>query len=328
MAKDLPSKKTLINIYKVMLKIRKFEEEIAKRWPEQQMRSPPHFYAGQEAIASSICQLLKDSDQVVGNYRGHGYYLAKNGDPKAFIAEMYNKVTGSNEGKGGSMLLSYPKTGYMGSSAIVAGGIPIATGIALGNKMLKNKKITVAFFGDAAVEEGVFYESLNFASLKKLPILYVCENNSYAVTTHISKRQAQPENIPSHPKGFGIRTFKVDGNNPIEVYAIAKKAIRIIIQGNGPVFIEAKTYRLYQHVGEKYDFTTGLRTKKEFDYWQKKDPIKKLSKILIKNKIFILSDFNKINREIDRLVKEAFEFGISSPLPKKQDLLKNVYPNP
>src|SRR3989344_5612460 len=247
---SLPSKKTLLNIFKTMVTIRKFEEEIARRWPEQQMRSPPHFYAGQEAIASSVCQSLTLKDQVIGNYRGHGYYLAKGGDPNAFIAEMYNKVTGSNEGKGGSMLLSSPQTGYMGSSAIVAGGIPIATGIALGNKMLKNKKVTVCFFGDAATEEGVFHESLNFSALKGLPLLFVCENNEYAVTTHISRRRAMPENIIKHAESFGIQSAGIDGNNTIEVFNVAGKFISKIRSGGGPFFLEAKTYRLYQHVGE------------------------------------------------------------------------------
>lgn len=317
----IPPKKTLINIFRTMLIIRKFEEEIARRWPEQQMRSPPHFYAGQEAIASSVCENLFLKDQVIGNYRGHGYYLAKGGDPNAFIAEMYNKVTGSNEGKGGSMLLSYPKTGYMGSSAIVAGGIPIATGIALGNKMLKNSKVTVCFFGDAATEEGVFYESLNFAALKKLPILFVCENNEYAVTTHISRRQAQPDNITKHAEAFGIRAVRVDGNNPIKVFKVSEDLIRKIRLGEGPFFLEAKTYRLYQHVGEKYDFETGLRTKEEFNSWVEKDPIIYLKKFLADESL------EKIYIEIDQIIAGAFKFGISSLLPKKSDLLKNVYPN-
>lgn len=310
-----------------MVKIRKFEEEIARRWPEQQMRSPPHFYAGQEAIAASVCQNLSIKDQVIGNYRGHGYYLAKGGDPNAFIAEMYNKSTGSNQGKGGSMLLSYPLTGYMGSTAIVAGGIPIATGIALGNKLFGNNKVTVCFFGDAATEEGVFFESLNYAALKKLPILYVCENNEYAVTTHISVRQAAPESITKHAEIFGIKTAKIDGNNPLQVYTVSQDFISKIRQGYGPFFIEAKTYRLYQHVGEKYDFETGLRTKKEFDGWLKKDPILYLKKIFIKNKILNQNDFDKLDDEIQKIVTIAFKYGISSPLPKESDLLKSVYPN-
>lgn len=320
-----PSKNNLLSIYEKMVKIRSFEEEIAKRWPEQQMRSPPHFYAGQEGIASGVCTALKKEDQVIGNYRGHGYYLAKGGDPKAFIAEMYCKATGANKGKGGSMLLSAPSVGYMGSSAIVAGGIPIATGLALAAKMKKEKKVIVCFFGDAATEEGVFFESLNFAALKKLPIIYICENNFYAVTSHISLRQASPEKIYQHAKVFGIPSVKIDGNSPILVYQTAKKAIEKARSGSGPYFIEALTYRLYQHVGEKYDQSSGFRTKKEFDHWLKKDPIQSLEKILIHKKIATQNSFDKIKTKINFQVKEAFDFAKNSPYPKKQDLLTDVY---
>ena len=177
------NKDKLVWMYETMVKIRAFENEISHHWPEQEMRSPPHMYAGREAMATGVCAVLKPSDQVVGYYRGHGYYLAKGGDPKSFMSELYCKETGSNEGKGGSMLISSPKVGYVGSSAIVAGGIPIATGLAFGNKFQGFKKVVVCFLGDAATEEGVFYESLNFAALKKLPIIYVCEKCGKIGTT-------------------------------------------------------------------------------------------------------------------------------------------------
>lgn len=324
----------LINIYKTMVKIRSFEDEIARRWPEQEMRSPPHFYAGQEAIAASICQLLNNNDQVIGNYRGHGYYLAKNGEPNAFIAEMYCKFTGANAGKGGSMLLSDPKNGYMGSSAIVGGGIPIATGLALASKMRQSlfpkemkkiKQVVVCFFGDAATEEGVFYESLNFAALKKLPILFVCENNSYAVTSHISKRQAKPDNIFKKAQVFGIPSIKIDGNNPLTIYEDANKALSNIRLGKGPYFIEATTYRWYQHVGDSYDDSSGLRTKKELEYWMKKDPIIFLEKYLMNKKIIDQFKINKIKTEVQEIIDRAFDYAKKSPLPKKEDLLTNVY---
>ena len=315
----------LLNIYNTMVKIRMFEEEIARRWPEQQMRSPPHFCAGQEAIAASVCAGLELADQVIGYYRGHGYYLAKGGDPKRFIAEMYCKVTGSNEGKGGSMLLSAPEVGYVGSSAIVAGGIPIATGLALAAKKLKNKKVVVCFFGDAAIEEGVTTECLNFSALMNLPIVFVCENNSYAVTTHITKRQASPENICKHAEVFGIPSFKVDGNNPQEIYALSKTAVKAARNSKGPSFIEAITYRWFEHVGEKYDDYSGLRTKKELSYWMKKDPIVLLKKILLNLGILDGQKIISINSNVKKLIHESFEFGINSHLPSKSQLLKNVY---
>lgn len=323
--KNYPSQKVLISIYEKMVKIRAFEEEIARRWPEQEMRSPPHFYAGQEAIASAVCTVLKKEDQVVGNYRGHGYYLAKGGNPHAFVAEMYCKSTGANRGKGGSMLLSSPEVGYIGSSAIVAGGIPIATGLALAAKMKKETKVVVCFFGDAATEEGVFYESINFAALKKLPILFVCENNFYAVTTHISKRQAKPDNIFKHPKVFGIHAVKIDGNDPISVYHASKEAVDGIKVNKGPYFIEAITYRLYQHVGDKYDHVSGQRTKEEFDRWMKKDPILRLQRLLLKKKMITHKTVSRLKLKIDLLIRESFDFAKKSAFPRKKDLLTNVY---
>lgn len=317
--------KILLSIYEKMVKIRAFEEEIARRWPEQEMRSPPHFYTGQEAIAASACTAIKKSDKVMGNYRGHGYYLAKGGDPKAFIAEMYCKVTGANEGKGGSMLLSSPEVGYVGSTAIVAGGIPIATGIALGFKMRKVKNIVLSFFGDAATEEGVFYESLNFAALKKLPIVYICENNFYSVTTHISRRQAKPENLYKKALLYGIPSFQIDGNDPIQIYQIVSKAVRNARLKKGPTFIEALTYRWHEHVGVKLDNYSGLRTDAELNSWMKKDPIKKLEALLLKKKILTDQKRKKIKSLTDKLVNESFKFGIQSPLPNKTDLLTNVY---
>lgn len=317
----------LLWIYETMLKARSLEDEMVRRWPEQEMRSPPHFSTGREGVAAGVCAALKNTDQVMGYYRGHAYYLAKEGNPQEFIAEMYCKVTGSNQGKGGSMLISSPQTGYVGSSAIVASGIPIATGLALANKMKKNNKVVVCFFGDAATEEGVFYESLNFAALHKLPIIYVCENDSFAVTTSIAKRQAKPNNIISHPKVFGIPSVKIGGNNPLVVYETTEKAVKSVRSGHGPYFIEAVTYRWREHVGERMDDFTPGRSKKILAKWMKKDPIKNLQNYLVKKKILTAVKIAKINTAMDKLIKDSFEFAQQSPLPQKTDLLTNVYPD-
>lgn len=322
----LPPKKILLQIYNTMVKIRLFEEEIVRRWPKQEMRSPPHFYTGEEGIAAGVCTALNPDDQIISYYRGHGHYLAKGGNPQAFIAEMYCKVTGSNQGKGGSMLISDPSVGFMGSTAIVGGGIPIATGLALAAKMKKTNQVIVCFFGDAATEEGVFPESLNFAALKKLPIVYVCENNLYAVTTHIKKRRSEPEKILKYADVFGLFSEQVDGNNSSKVYLAAKKAIDRARQGLGPTLIEALTYRWHEHVGEKYDDFSGLRTKKELARWMRKDPIKRLEKILLKEGVLNKQQILQIRDQTKQLVQAAFEFGIKSPLPKESDLLTNVSP--
>lgn len=320
-------KQKLLWIYETMLKVRSLEDEMVKRWPEQEMRSPPHFSTGREGVAAGICAALRNTDQVMGYYRGHAYYLAKDGNPQEFIAEMYCRITGSNLGKGGSMLISSPQTGYMGSSAIVASGIPIATGLALANKMKQSSKIVVCFLGEAATEEGVFYESLNFAALHKLPIIYVCENDSFAVTTPINKRQAKPNNIISRPQVFGITSVKIDGNNPLLIYQTAQKAVKYVKEDRGPYFIEAMTYRWREHVGERMDDFTPGRSKKELAKWMKKDPIKNFQKYLLKKKILTAAKSNKINTSIAKLVKDSFEFARQSPLPGKNDLLTNVYPD-
>ena len=319
------NKDKLVWMYETMVKIRAFENEISHHWPEQEMRSPPHMYAGREAMATGVCAVLKPSDQVVGYYRGHGYYLAKGGDPKSFMSELYCKETGSNEGKGGSMLISSPKVGYVGSSAIVAGGIPIATGLAFGNKFQGFKKVVVCFLGDAATEEGVFYESLNFAALKKLPIIYVCENDGYAVTTHIKFRRANPESITEHARAFGIPAYKIDGNDIEKVSEATKKAIVRATKGLGPTFIEGITYRWYLHVGDKLDSSTGLRTQKELNFWMKRDPIKLFENKLISRKVLTKDEILLIKLKIDKLISESFDFAKKSPLPLKSDLLTNVY---
>lgn len=318
--------KTFLSIYEIMLKIRMFEDEIARRWPEQEMRSPPHLSTGREGVAASVCATLHSSDQVMGYYRGHGYYLAKGGDPKAFIAEMYCRTTGSNEGKGGSMLISAPKVGYVGSSAIVGGGIPVATGLALASKMRKLNKVVVCFLGDAATEEGVYYESLNFAALHKLPIVFVCENDFSAVTTQIHKRQAKPDDIVLHSKAFGIPSVKIDGNNPLIIYQTAKKAVEHARKGFGPYFIEAVTYRWREHVGEKIDDFSPGRSREALESWMKKDPILLLEKYLLDKKILTRKKIISIKSSLEKIIKESFDFAAKSPLSKKTDLLTNVYP--
>lgn len=326
MKESQPSPEQLLQIYQTMVKIRQFEEEIAHRQPEQEMRSPPHFCTGEEAVAAGVCVALNPIDEVMGYYRGHGYYLAKGGDPKAFMAEMYCKKTGSNEGKAGSMLLSDPKAGYIGASAIVGGGIPIATGLSFAHKLRETGKVVVCFFGDAATEEGVFPESLNFAALQKLPILYVCVNDSYAVTTHISQRRAVPEKITALAEPYNIPAVRIDGNNPQLVYQTAAEAIEKARSGAGPSLIEAVTFRWNEHVGEKRDAHSGKRTQEQLDHWISRDPIIFLEKDLLRLKVLTDETIEAIRRETVQLVQESFDFAVSSPLPTKEDLLTNVYP--
>ena len=189
---DIP-KEVLRELYAIMLKIQKVQLKIAELYHEDEMKTPIHLYLGQEAVAAGVCANLNRDDYVFSNHRGHGHYIAKGGDIKAMVAELYNRATGCSRGRGGSMHLIDTAVGVLGSSSIVGGGIPIATGAALGSLLKKDNRVSVAFFGDAAVEEGVIYESINFAKLKNLPVVYVCENNFYAVCSHLSRRQAKDD---------------------------------------------------------------------------------------------------------------------------------------
>jgi len=260
---DIP-KEVLRELYRMMLKIQKVELKIDELYHEDEMKTPVHLCLGQEAVAAGVCRHLNTGDYVFSNHRGHGHYIAKGGDVKTMVAELYNRETGCSRGRGGSMHLIDTSVGLPGTSSIVGGSIPIATGAALGAVLKKDNRVSVAFFGDAAVEEGVTYESINFAMLKKLPVVYVCENNFYSVFSHLSKRQAK-DDIYRRFEGLSIPGYQVDGNNVVEVYRIAKKAIDNARRRGGPSFIECRTYRLRDHHGTGSGVEVGYRTQEEVD---------------------------------------------------------------
>ncbi|MFC1917803.1 thiamine pyrophosphate-dependent dehydrogenase E1 component subunit alpha [Chloroflexota bacterium] len=304
----------LRDLYHTMLRIQKTEEAIASLYHDDEMKTPIHLCLGQEAVSAGVCLHLKATDYVSSNHRSHGHYLAKGGNLKAMIAELYNRVTGCSAGRGGSMHLVDTSVGLLGSSSIVGGGIPIATGIALGSMLRKNRRVAIAFFGDAAVEEGVIYESINFAVLKKLPVIYVCENNFYSVFTPLHKRQAK-DDIYRRFEGLSIPGYRVDGNNVIEVYATARKAIENARSGGGPAFIEARTYRLTDHHGTKSGVEVGYRTQEEIDEWSARCPVKNYADFLLSQRIMTATEQEEMANIIDREIAEAFEFAQVSPLP-------------
>jgi len=293
----------------------------------KEIRTPVHLYVGEEAIATGVCLALKEKDVIFSSHRSHGHYLAKGGDLKALVAEVYGKETGCSRGRGGSMHIIAKEQGFLGSAPIVAGTIPLAVGAALAIKIRKEKNIAVSFFGDGATGEGVLYESLNFASLKKLPILFACENNFYA--THLPLREIRlKDNIFEMAKPFGIPSFRIDGNNVLKVYEIAKKAVDWIRKGKGPVFIEFRTYRLRGHVGPDDNIQgshTEIRPKAEVERWQKKDPLKRLENLLIKKKICRVRELKKITEEITKEVKEAHLFAKQSPYPLAGEVTRYVF---
>lgn len=320
---DIPAS-TLIGLYKTMLRIRKVQLKIEGEYPKDQMKTPVHLCIGQEAVPIGVCANLKKEDYVFSNYRGHGHYLAKGGDLRALIAELYCKETGCSKGRGGSMHLVSTSVGLMGSSSIVGGGIPVATGAALGCILMKNGCIVVTFFSDGAVDEGVLYESINFAVLKKLPIIFACENNFYSVCSHQSKRQPA-DNIYSRFSGSCIPGYRVDGNNVIEVYRISNKVITDARNGKGPSLIEFRTYRWRGHSGGGSDVSLGYRKQEELDEWMMRCPIKNYEEMLLDRGIITRNDINEMERYIDKEIEDAFNYAKKSPLTDGDGLLRYLY---
>jgi pyruvate dehydrogenase E1 component alpha subunit len=314
----------LTELYRIMLDIRKVELKIAEHYPEDEMRTPIHLCIGQEAIAAGVCANLNTHDYVFSNHRGHGHYIAKKGNLKTMIAELYNKETGCSAGRGGSMHLVDTSVGLLGSSSIVAGGIPIATGAALASVLKDDGRVAVAFFGDGAAEEGVLYESINFAVIKKLPVVFVCENNLYAVCSPLDRRQPGTD-IYKRVEGFGIPACSIDGNDALEVYKVAGEAINVARKGGGPYFLECKTYRLTDHHDRKTGVEIGYRTQEEWDEWAGKCPIKRLEGLLKAQNLITVQEFQAIESAIDERIREAFDYARTSRLPDRSELDKYLF---
>lgn len=318
------TKPALVRIYETMLRIRLFEEKIVELYPAQDMKCPVHLCIGQEAIATGVCAALEKRDYVFSNHRGHGHLLAKGSPTGPIMAEIYGKATGCSRGKGGSMHLIDMDNGIMGTSAIVGGGIPLGVGSALASSMRNEDRVTVIFFGDGAFEEGAFYESFNFAALKSLPVVFVCENNFYATNSPQSARQAACK-ISETASAFGSTGVCVDGNDALEVFMAAKEAVISARTGLGPTLIEARTYRWKGHVGHESDYANGDRTKEELDDWVKRCPIEAMSGFMLKNNIASLDEMVAVKTIIDTEIEEAVRFAQSSPLPSPTELLTDVY---
>ena len=274
------SKDFFIHLYKEMLRIRLCEESLINPIIDGSVRCPVHLCSGEEAIAVGVCANLEKEDYVFGNHRSHGHFIAKGGRIDSMIAEIFGKADGCSKGRGGSMHLIDPNVGMIGSAPIVSGTISLALGAALSFQIRKKKRVAVSFFGDGATNEGVLFECLNFAALKKLPIIFVCENNFYA--THMPVSACRPENpIADIADPFGIQKARIEGNDVIGIFETAKKAVELCRKGKGPFFIEALTFRLRGHVGPDDNIQgthTDIRPKKEIDDWKEKDPLIVLKK--------------------------------------------------
>lgn len=313
-------KKFLYNL----LKIRLVEEYIADVYPTDVIKCPIHLSIGSEAVSVGVCSAMKKTDMVIGGHRGHGIYLAKGGDLNEFMAEMYGKETGCSGGKGGSMHLISLESGLLGTTPILGSTIPIGVGAALSSKVRNDRKVTGVFFGDGASEEGVFYESLNMAALYKLPVIFICENNKYSIFQDLKSRQPL-DNLYQKGEVFGITGERVNGNNVMEVFKVAQKAI-ISARSGKPYLIECITNRWRQHVGPYYDYETGFGTREEVEQIMvEQDPVDILITESKKAGYFDDEFINKIKNQISKEIKISVEFAIASKLPAKSELYNDIY---
>ena len=314
-----------LNLYKNMLEIRLAEEGIAKRYKDGKMRCPTHLSIGQEAAASGVGLALKKTDLALSTHRGHAHYLAKGGSLKRMIAEIYGKSTGCSKGKGGSMHLIDRSVGFEGSTAIVGNTIPIGVGLALSLKLDTKNSISVVYCGDGSVEEGVFYESVNFAVTKKLPVLFVCENNLYSVYSPLKVRQPKNRKIFEMVHSMGIEVGYEDGNDVRKVNSLASKAVSHIRDNGSPYFIELSTYRWREHCGPNYDNDIGYRSEDEFLEWKKRDPIKLFKNTLIREDSRNQKELAKIKNLVQLEVDNAFDFAEKSPFPDSKKAFESMF---
>ena len=321
------SKEFLVGLYTEMLKIRLCEEGFVNPIFNGDIQCPVHLYSGEEAVAVGVCSTLEKTDYVFGGHRSHGHFLAKGGSLKELVSEVHCKQGGCSRGRGGSMHLIDPANGMLGSAPIVAGTISLALGAALAIRIRKQDRVCVGFFGDGATGEGVLYESLNFAALKKLPIVFVCENNLYS--THMPIRKCRPNSdIHKIADPFDIKSFVVDGNNVLEVYEAALRAVDLCRQGNGPVFIECKTYRLRGHVGPDDNIQgthTDIRPPEEIIEWQRKDPVETFGEKLMGENVVSSVELSQIKTQVEQEIKDAFELANADEYPRNEEVMAHVF---
>ncbi len=314
----------MLALYASMLRIRLFEERIVDLYPAQEMKCPVHLCIGQEAIAAGVALNLRKDDYLFSNHRGHGHYLAKGGAMRELMAEFYGRTTGCSRGKGGSMHIVDVEAGILGTSAIVGGGIPMGVGAALASVMRGDGRVSVVFFGDGGYDEGVFFESFNFAALKKLPVVLVCENNLYATNSHQSARQPLCR-IADSARAFGAPGICVDGNDAAAVYRAAGEAVERARAGEGPTLIEARTYRWKGHVGPETDFEKGCRPEEELQEWIERCPVRNLRNTLMDNGLLTGEEEDRIRAEITEEIDDALRFALESPLPNVEELYSDLY---
>jgi pyruvate dehydrogenase E1 component alpha subunit len=314
----------LVAWYRAMLRIRRIEEEIERRYRQDLMKTPIHLVIGQEAAAVGCCSALRRTDLIYTSHRTHGAYLAKGGDLGRMLCEMHCRINGCVGSRGGSMHLIDKSAGLAGTSAIVGGAVPIATGAALAARMKREDRVVVVFLGDATTEEGVTAESLNFAALKKLPVIFFCENNFYSVQSPLSTRQP-PRDIRAWAEAHGMPAVSVDGVNVLAVHEAMRTAVDRARAGEGPAFVEVAVYRFRAHGGAGDDSRTGYRDEAERIAWESVDPIQLFGEYLMRAATLDAAAIRSMEHEIAVEIAEAFDLALSSPNPTEDDLYRHVY---
>ncbi len=310
--------------YHSLLRIRRVEEALAKRYAEQEMRCPMHLCIGQEAIAVGVCEVLRKSDPVFSGHRAHGHYLAKGGDLNAMLAELYGRVTGCCGGRGGSMHLIDLNAGFLGSTPIVGGTLPLAVGSAWAASLQRTGQVTTVFFGDGCFEEGVMHEALNFAALHRLPVVFVCENNGFSVYTKLNHRQPHRP-IYALAAAHGVTAFHGDGNDVEAVLGIATKAVAAARAGQGPQFLELETYRWREHCGPNFDHELGYRTSIEIEHGMKQCPLAAYTTKLRQRDMGFARQAVQFEQEIASEVAAAFDFALAGSKPTAADAGDKLY---
>jgi acetoin:2,6-dichlorophenolindophenol oxidoreductase subunit alpha len=312
-----------LHFYRQMLKIRLFEEEVNQLYLGAKMPGLAHLYIGEEAIAVGVCEALRQDDYITSTHRGHGHCIAKGASLDRMFAELLGKEAGYCRGKGGSMHIADQDTGNLGANAIVAGSAGIATGAAMSAKMRGSHQVAVCFFGDGALGQGLLYETMNMASLWKLPVIYVCENNQYNEYTHYSETTAGQ--VTARAAAFGIHTESVDGQDVRAVHATALKLVNSARSGAGPAFLQCNTYRFHGHHVGDID-RAYYRSKKEEEEWKtQRDPVRLLADWLERNKLAYGKLFQRIENEVATEIKDAVNFALNAPYPEPSEVDQHVY---
>jgi TPP-dependent pyruvate/acetoin dehydrogenase alpha subunit len=314
-------KEKLIEMYKSMVRIRAFEERVAKEFAAGTIPGAAHLYSGQEAVAVGVCANLRTADYITSTHRGHGHLIAKGAKTHLMMAEIFGKKTGYNKGKGGSMHISAPELGIMGASGIVAGMVSIAAGAALSAQMRGTDQVAICFMGDGATNSGRFHESANLAACWNLPVIYIIENNLYGESTPLSA-VCRLANLSDRAVAYGIPGMTIDGNDVMAVFKASGECINRARRGDGPSIVECKTYRYHGHFeGDPQTY----KPKAEIEDWMKKDPIPRSRLVLIGMGILSQDFAESIDRELNMEIDQAIKFAVESPHPAPEETLEDVY---